>query len=446
MSRRLLQGKKVAILTETEFIPEELDRYESRFAELGAEVHLMSRLWGASSMKVVSDVDSPGKRLAYRDLTHDLMGSKPEDYDAVLISANYTSLRLRYFETPAGAEHRKPSLMRDAPAVAFFAAAMEMPCVVKGALCHGLLLLTPRPELLRRRKVICHEVVMADVVNAGADVVHSETGVVIDDDLITGYSAGDVDPYIDAIAERIVEKEAASGAGIAIRDGGGNRRVIVVASAFGHDDAVMQALLRSLSQRGMRHRIATPCGCPLQEVDPETHGNDGIPAELTRPMPVRRLSAHDGAALVLVGGRGPQLDMMNAGPLHDLARAFDEAAKPIVAWDEALPALALARKPGPPNVRTGSLLDGRRVASPIPGDARFEYDVISANRPLHGPLVPADVLVMDAVGARGEVVRVEPSTSPAVRDGHLITLSSEAPAALSVNAALDAVSACWEGR
>ena len=65
---------------------------------------------------------------------------------------------------------------------------MRSPTIVKGALCHGLWILTPLPELLHGRRVICHEVVQADVVNAGGVIQLSDTNVVVDGDLVTGHS------------------------------------------------------------------------------------------------------------------------------------------------------------------------------------------------------------------------------------------------------------------
>ncbi len=55
------------------------------------------------------------------------------------------------------------------------------------------------PELLKGRKVICHEVVLADIANAGAEYVPSETGIVVDGDIVTGRSGADVDKFIEAI-------------------------------------------------------------------------------------------------------------------------------------------------------------------------------------------------------------------------------------------------------
>lgn len=46
MSTKMLEGKKIAVLLETEFIPKEIAAYQTHFPKLGATVHLMSRLWG----------------------------------------------------------------------------------------------------------------------------------------------------------------------------------------------------------------------------------------------------------------------------------------------------------------------------------------------------------------------------------------------------------------
>jgi len=118
-----------------------------------------------------------------------------DDYAGVIMAANYTSVRLRYFQPP-----QQPA---DAPAVSFFARAMQNAKIVKGALCHGLWILTPRPDLLRGRRVTCHEVVRADVLNAGAVCTPSPEKIVADGDLVTGYSSREVHEFIEAIARVI---------------------------------------------------------------------------------------------------------------------------------------------------------------------------------------------------------------------------------------------------
>lgn len=215
MSTRALEGKKIAILVETEFIPEEIAAYQTRFPELGATVHIMSRLWGNQSVRFVSDVDSVEEadrinrqetNLPTLEVNIDFQNVDVNEYAAIIMAANYTSVRLRYFQPPQG-QPISPEQIRTAPAVQFFAKAMANPKIIKGLLCHGLWLLTPMPELLKGRRVICHEVVLADIVNAGAIYVPSPTNIVVDGDLVTGRSGGDVNAFIDAIAQQIVRQE-----------------------------------------------------------------------------------------------------------------------------------------------------------------------------------------------------------------------------------------------
>lgn len=211
MATRMLEGKKVAILVETEFIPEEIAAYRQRFGELGATVDFMSRLWGNKNAQFVSDVDEVGKSLQYLDVNIDFESVDVHEYAAVIMAANYTSVRLRYFEPPPG-QQISPEMIRTAPAVQFFAQAMANRQIIKGLLCHGLWLLTPRPELLQGRKVICHEVVLADITNAGAVYVpppvnsqpNDPGNIVVDGDLVTGRAGHDVYAFIDAIAHQII--------------------------------------------------------------------------------------------------------------------------------------------------------------------------------------------------------------------------------------------------
>jgi len=202
-----LKGKKIAILVESEYIPHEIECYRRRFQELGATVHFMSRLWNQEKAIFINDVDPLGtdRKIYEFPVCIDFEKVNLDDYAAVLMAANYCSVRLRYFEhpegTPIGAEE-----VKSAPAAKFFARAMANKSIVKGALCHGLWILTPRPDLLKGRKVICHEVVAADILNAGAIYTPSPSKVVVDDDLVTGYSAHEVEDYVNRIAEVIVAK------------------------------------------------------------------------------------------------------------------------------------------------------------------------------------------------------------------------------------------------
>lgn len=207
MIPRSLGGNKIAILVENEFIPEEIEVYQKRFSELRATVHFMSRLWGHPRVSFYSDAEQ-GETPKTLEVQIDFQDVDLNDYAAVIMAANYTSVRLRYFEPPPG-ESISPEQVRSSPAVQFFAKAMADPKIVKGALCHGLWILTPRPDLLQGRRVICHEVVLADILNAGATYVPSATGVVVDGDLVTGRSKNEVYSFVEAIAEQIQQIAAA---------------------------------------------------------------------------------------------------------------------------------------------------------------------------------------------------------------------------------------------
>jgi protease I len=121
------------------------------------------------------------------------------------MSANYTSVRLRYpGELPEDTSRFEArEFVQSAPTVRFFAEAMQNTKVVKGMLCHGLWVLTPVPNLLKDRKVICNSVVMSDVINCGAQIELTPDKVVKDRDLVTGFSKHEVLPFISAIAEQI---------------------------------------------------------------------------------------------------------------------------------------------------------------------------------------------------------------------------------------------------
>jgi protease I len=203
-----LSGKKIGVLVENKFIPEEISAYQVGFPILGAEIEFISRLWYGDykpdSATFYSDVDPldspPWESPQPLKVSRDISTVKPSDYAAVIMSANYTSVRLRYSTEPETLSPR--ALVQSSPAVTWFAEAMKNPRIVKGALCHGLWILTPNPDLLKGRKVVCNLVVLADILNCGANPVMNPK-VVVDKDLVTGYSKHEVLPFIQAIAAQI---------------------------------------------------------------------------------------------------------------------------------------------------------------------------------------------------------------------------------------------------
>jgi protease I len=216
-----LAGRKVCVLVDHSFIPEEIAAYRDDFSAAGASVDFVSRIWWGDwrpeKQTFYGDVDplgtDPRAKREELEVVTDISSVSVRDYAAVLMSANYTSVRLRWTDEPqhnTSVDARR--YVQSAPAVRLFREAMDDPHLVKGALCHGLWILAPNPDALSGRKVTCHTVVMADILNAGATVVFQADAngaqhpapVVVDGDLVTGYSKNEVHDYVKAITERIV--------------------------------------------------------------------------------------------------------------------------------------------------------------------------------------------------------------------------------------------------
>jgi len=202
MSESVLKGKKVAVLIETEYIPKEAKYYKEKFSSLGMEVDFMCNLWGKDKMTIVSDVTTPDESIESMDVKIDIADIDVTDYAAVIMAANYCSVRLR--EIPPMSSLGTIDDLKKPAAVNFFCDAMKNKKIVKGALCHALWILTPAPELLKDRKVICHTVVLSDIHNAGAVYVPTKKEVVIDDDLVTGRSIANLAQYTEAIINNMI--------------------------------------------------------------------------------------------------------------------------------------------------------------------------------------------------------------------------------------------------
>ena len=194
---KILEGKKIDVLVETEYIESEVKYYKEYFTSYGAEVEFMTYLWGKPERTIVGDVTEDNQTIPSMVVKKDIADCNPNDYAIVLTAANYVACRLR--EIPPMGSLGDASLLRSPAAVRFMAGAMMNPQIVKGALSHALWILTPVPELLMGRKVICHTVVLADVINAGGIYVPDKSHVVVDKDLVTGRSAADLEIYCESI-------------------------------------------------------------------------------------------------------------------------------------------------------------------------------------------------------------------------------------------------------
>jgi protease I len=197
-----MAGRKVAVLVETEYIHEEVRKYDEFFSDLGARVDFMTCLYGQPERRIICDItdaENPVEQIHTMIVNKEIADCNPNDYDIVLVAANYVAIRLR--EIPPTGSLGDVNLLRAPAAVRFAASAMENPKIVKGCLCHSLWMYTPVPELLKGRKIICHTVVLADIHNAGAIYVPDPSHIVVDNDLVTGRSAHDLDAYCEALFE-----------------------------------------------------------------------------------------------------------------------------------------------------------------------------------------------------------------------------------------------------
>lgn len=277
MGDNTLSGKKIAVLVESQYIPSEIRCYQERFASYGAEVHLVSNLWGQPSMTFVSEVEEAGRTPETLEVDIDLAAIDTEDYSAVVMAANYPSVRLRWNDE-ATTSRRPSEAARRAPAVNLFRRLALNRGVVKAAPCHALWLLTPSPDYLAGRHVTCNPVVLADVLNTGAHYVPPPEGtnwwehVVVDGDLITSMSAVHdgrpvgTERLVDAIRDRIVAlgetrpQPAAVPNETTLPSGGGGRRVLILLSEWGYWGEELVGPLGEFDRAGYEVDFCTPTG------------------------------------------------------------------------------------------------------------------------------------------------------------------------------------------
>jgi putative intracellular protease/amidase len=424
-----LAGKKIAVLVESQYIPGEIKIYQERFAGYGATVDLVSRLWGQPKMRFYSTVEPEGESvppIEWLEVSLDIDDIEPDDYAAVIMAANYTSVRLRFNEPPNDASAAAEAA-RSAPAVRFFRRAMQNPRIIKGAPCHGLWLLTPSPDILASRKVICNPVVLADVINAGAVYTPCPAGtpeekqVIVDRDLVTNTSWRASEALVDAIKDLIISlpTQAPQELPPAMVAASDKRRILVAVSEWGYWGEELVGPVDEFDHAGYTVDFCTPTGKrpnaipvsmdpdffdpPLQrpvttpemaarvrEIDDPTtvQGKrlenpvnlaDWFPERpyFAAPAFVRQLEAYNRAleqavrgidkydAILIVGGSGAIVDLVNNQRMHDLILAFLRAGKPVAAECYGVGCLAFARDM---NERT-SIIWGKNVTGHC-----LEYD------------------------------------------------------------------------
>nr|WP_081982143.1 DJ-1/PfpI family protein [Streptacidiphilus albus] len=168
-----LSGKRIAVLMESDYYEPEIFYYQHRFAEEGARVEFLTRLWGQERITF-----SGHEYRAPFEVDRGLEGLSDDElrgYAALIVPSGMVADRLRYTE----------DVDRLAPATALLQRAFAEPSVVKGIICHGMWLAASIPEEVRGRKVVCHNNLIGDIRNMGAEYVDED--VVVDGgDLVTG--------------------------------------------------------------------------------------------------------------------------------------------------------------------------------------------------------------------------------------------------------------------
>ena len=183
-----LQGKKIGILIESDFYEPEIWYYQHRFAEEGAEVIFLTRLWGQSH------IDFKGHEYHISGIFSEqsLEGMSDEDlatFAAIIVPAGMVADRLRYTE----------DISNLPPATLFMERAFANKKIIKGIICHGMWLMAPMPELVKGRKVVVHNNLHGDAKNMGAIYVNED--VVVDGDFVTARTGG----HCHFFARKIIE-------------------------------------------------------------------------------------------------------------------------------------------------------------------------------------------------------------------------------------------------
>ena len=182
-----LQGKKIGILIEQYFEDTEIWYYKFRFAEEGAQVHFLSRLWNQPSLtfKGLTFQTPFDCNESFESIDDEILRS----YAAIIVPGGMVSDRLRWTE----------DINKLPPATQFLTRAFAEKSILKGINCHGMLLVAPAPELVRGRRVVVNNNLIGDVKNMGA--VYVDEDIFVDGDLVTGRSAD----HCNIFARKIID-------------------------------------------------------------------------------------------------------------------------------------------------------------------------------------------------------------------------------------------------
>ena len=179
--------KKVGVLFESDFYENEIFYYQHRFPEDGIQLDFLSRLWGNDVLTFKGhEYHLPMEcRGSFENMSDDELNS----YGAIIVPAGMVSDRLRWTE----------DVNKLPPATEFLARAFANKNIIKGIICHGLWLVAPKTELIRGRRLTCHNNLIGDAKAYGAEYVNED--LVVDQDLVTARTGG----HCHLMARKIID-------------------------------------------------------------------------------------------------------------------------------------------------------------------------------------------------------------------------------------------------
>ncbi len=176
-----LQGKKIGILIEGDYYEPEIWYYRHRFAEEGADLHFLTRMWGQTSAVMAAGFKGHEYKIpfdGYLESFEEMDDETLRSYSALIVPAGMVSDRLRYTE----------DIKKLPPATLFLKRAFAEKSLLKGIICHGMWLAAPAPEMVRGRRAVVHNNLLGDARNMG--ILYVDQDVVVDGDLVTGRTGG----------------------------------------------------------------------------------------------------------------------------------------------------------------------------------------------------------------------------------------------------------------
>jgi protease I len=190
-----LVGKKIGVLVENDYAEYEIFYYTFRFAEEGADVHLLTRLWGNDHL--IFEGHEWKLSLRVTESFEDMDDQTLRSYAAIIVPGGMVADALRWTD----------DIAKLPPATEFLQRAFAEKSILKGINCHGMWLVAPAPELIQGRKVVTIHNLYGDARNMGATYIDED--VVVDDDLVTGRSA----THCHLFAHKIIELLSESAGG-----------------------------------------------------------------------------------------------------------------------------------------------------------------------------------------------------------------------------------------